>query len=166
MHTRSRTTISFIIAYVNNYLVYIGIVFISYLIYYIIIKKRKDILRMKSRNTFKKGSCELLVLHILNKKGDCYGYELGQIIRDITNEYLSFPEGSMYPVLYKMIDNGYITDYKKQVGKRMTRVYYHIEPSGQDRLEELTQEYLKTTQSIKSILNFDFENLQSEDTLL
>ena len=48
----------------------------------------------------------------------------------------------------------------------MTRVYYHIEPSGQDRLEELTQEYLKTTQSIKSILNFDFESLQSEDTPL
>ena len=108
----------------------------------------------------------MLVLHILNKKGDCYGYELGQIIRDITNEYLSFPEGSMYPVLYKMIDNGYIVDYKKQVGKRMTRVYYHIEPSGQDRLEELTQECLKTTQSIKSILNFDFESLQSEDTTL
>ncbi len=121
---------------------------------------------MKSRNTFKKGSCEMLVLHILSQKGDCYGYELGQIIRDITNEYLSFPEGSMYPVLYKMIDNGYITDYKKQVGKRMIRVYYHIEPSGQNRLEELTQEYLKTTQSIQSILNFDFENLQSEDTSL
>ena len=88
---------------------------------------------MKSRNTFKKGSCEMLVLHILSQKGDCYGY---------------------------------ITDYKKQVGKRMIRVYYHIEPSGQDRLEELTQEYLKTTQSIQAILNFDFKNLQSGDTSL
>ena len=116
---------------------------------------------MTSRNTFKKGSCELLVLHILSKKGDCYGYE---IIRDITNEYLSFPEGSMYPVLYKLIDKGHITDYKKQVGKRLTRVYYHIEPSGQNRLEELTQEYLKTTQSIHDILNFDFQTLQAEDT--
>ncbi len=47
---------------------------------------------MKSRNTFKKGSCEMLVLHILSKKGGCYGYEIGQIIRDITNESLSFPE--------------------------------------------------------------------------
>lgn len=75
--------ISFIIAYVNSCLVYIVINFILCLKYYIIIKKRKDILRMKSRNTFKKGSCELLVLHILNKKGDCYGYELGQIIRDM-----------------------------------------------------------------------------------
>ena len=108
---------------------------------------------MKSRNTFKKGSCEMLVLHILSKKGDCYGYEIGQIIRDITNEYLSFPEGSMYPVLYKLIDSGYITDYKKQV-----------ESSGQNRLEELTQEYLKTTQSIHDILNFDFQTLQAEDT--
>ena len=118
---------------------------------------------MKSRNTFKKGSCEMLVLHILSKKGGCYGYEIGQIIRDITNESLSFPEGSMYPVLYKLIDSGYITDYKKQVGKRLTRVYYHIEPSGQNRLEELTQEYLKTSQSIQNILNFDFKTQQLED---
>ena len=118
---------------------------------------------MTSRNTFKKGSCELLVLHILNNKGDCYGYEIGQIIRDITNEYLSFPEGSMYPVLYKLIDKGHITDYKKQVGKRLTRVYYHIEPSGQNRLEELTQEYLKTTQIIQNILNFDFKSQHLED---
>ncbi len=46
----------------------------------------------------------------------------------------------------------------------MIRVYYHIESSGQNRLEELTQEYLKTTQSIHDILNFDFQTLQSEDT--
>ena len=78
-------------------------------------------------------------------------------------QYLSFPEGSMYPVLYKLIDKGHITDYKKQVGKRLTRVYYHIEPSGQNRLEELTQEYLKTTQSIQNILNFDFKTQQLED---
>ena len=67
----------------------------------------------------------------------------------------------MYPVLYKLIDKGHITDNKKQVGKRLTRVYYHIEPSGQNRLEELTQEYLKTTQSIHDILNFDFQTLQA-----
>lgn len=46
----------------------------------------------------------------------------------------------------------------------MIRVYYHIESSGQNRLEKLTQEYLKTTQSIHDILNFDFQTLQSEDT--
>ena len=45
----------------------------------------------------------------------------------------------------------------------MIRVYYHIESSGQNRLEELTQEYLKTTQSIQNILNFDFKTQQLED---
>ena len=52
---------------------------------------------MDRRDNFKKGSIEMLALKLLSEK-DCYGYELGQIIRDITNEYLSFPEGSMYPV--------------------------------------------------------------------
>ena len=118
---------------------------------------------MKSRNTFKKGSCELLVLHILSKKGDCYGYELGQIIRDITNEYLSFPEGSMYPVLYKMIDNGYISDYKQQVGKRLVRVYYHLEEAGQIRLEDLKKEYYATNQSIQQVLNNDFSEDEADE---
>ena len=37
-------------------------------------------------------------------------------------------------------EQGMISDRKVVVGKRMTRVYYHIEPAGLQRLEELTRE--------------------------
>lgn len=115
---------------------------------------------MNTKNNFKKGSAEMLLLHILHQKGDCYGYEICQIIKEISDGYLSFPEGSMYPALYKLIDNQFISDYKKQTGKRMTRVYYHIEPKGEKRLEELINDYYNTNLNIQKILNFDFHKLE------
>ncbi len=104
----------------------------------------------------------MLLLHILQQKGDCYGYEICQLIRELSGGVLSFPEGSLYPALYKLIDNQYISDYKKQAGKRMVRVYYHIEPAGMERLKALTKEYYETSSGIKKILEYDFSQL--EDT--
>ncbi len=111
---------------------------------------------MSARNSFKSGSCEMLILHILKNYGDCYAYQLSQLIKKTTSNSLSFPEGSLYPAFYKLIDNGYIRDYKKQTGKRMIKVFYSIEPSGIERLDALLQEYYNTTHSIETILNYDF----------
>ena len=80
--------------------------------------------RSKNKSNFKKGSVEMLLLHLLKTEGDCYGYQLSQLINQRSGGVLVIPEGSMYPTLYKLIDNSYITDYKKTVGKRMTPVSY------------------------------------------
>ncbi len=118
---------------------------------------------MRIQNNFKKGAVEMLLLHILTEKGDCYGYQMSQLIKTISEGYLNIPEGSMYPALYKLIERGYITDYKKQVGKRMIRVYYHIETEGMKRLSALIQEYHETNDSIEKILKYDFRNETTEE---
>lgn len=118
---------------------------------------------MSTRNNFKKGSAEMLLLHILQQKGDCYGYEICQLIKEISDGYLTFPEGSMYPALYKLIDNQCISDYKKQVGRRMVRVYYHIEPKGKERLAELTKDYYETNLSIQKVLDYNFHKSEDSD---
>ena len=114
---------------------------------------------MRVQNHFKKGAVEMVLLHILKEKGDCYGYQLSQIIKSASDGYLIIPEGSMYPALYKLIDKGYISDYKKQVGKRLIRVYYHLESSGEKRLIDLLQDYYETKESIEKVLNNKFEDL-------
>ena len=108
----------------------------------------------RSKSNFKKGSVEMLLLHLLKTEGDCYGYQLSQLINQRSNGVLIIPEGSMYPTLYKLIDNKYITDYKKTVGKRMTRVYYHLEESGVQRLAELVEDYKEVTDAIHKIMEF------------
>ena len=111
--------------------------------------------RSKNKSNFKKGSVEMLLLHLLKTEGDCYGYQLSQLINQRSNGVLVIPEGSMYPTLYKLIDNNYITDYKKVVGKRMTRVYYHLEESGKERLNELVDDYKEVDDAIQKIKSFE-----------
>lgn len=108
---------------------------------------------MNGRGNFRRGSVELLVLHLLNQR-DYYGYELTQTIKVQTEGVMDIPVGSLYPALYKLIDKGYISDYKKQVGKRLTRIYYHIEPTGKEHLKMLLEDYYTTSRAIQSILNY------------
>ena len=61
--------------------------------------------------------------------------------------------GIALPGLYKLVDNGLISDEKRQVGKRLTRVYYHMDPEGKDYLNQLIEEYNSLHSGIQSILN-------------
>lgn len=102
---------------------------------------------------------EMLILKILSE-GDTYGYQISQLIRECSNGTITIAEGAMYPVLYRMVEKGYISDYKKKVGKRMERVYYHLEKSGEVVLQELIDEYKKTVNGVLAVLEYDFSNLQ------
>lgn len=112
---------------------------------------------MKAQDNFKKSYLELILLKII-LEGDCYGYQITQLIPQVTSNVIFVPEGSMYPVLYKLIENGYITDYKVKVGKRMERVYYHIEDSGRVYYEEIYASYKRLSEAIDTILNWKKED--------
>ena len=56
---------------------------------------------------------EMLFLKVLEQE-DCYGYQLTQSIQDITNGQIKIAEGTMYPILYKLQDKGYISDSTSQ----------------------------------------------------
>ena len=94
-----------------------------------------------------------MVLYLLSLR-DYYGYELTQILKEQTNGVMDIPVGSLYPALYKLIDAGLISDYKMPAGKRLMRVYYHLEASGKKRLELLLNDYRETHEAINNILNY------------
>ena len=100
---------------------------------------------------FRRGVMSLVILSLL-KREDMYGYQLVQETEKSSGGRLTTQEGSLYPVLYKLLDQGLISDKKVLVGKRMTRVYYHLEPSGEARLKELIREYEDVTQGVFQII--------------
>lgn len=114
----------------------------------------------KNKSNFKRGSVEMLILYLLSLR-DFYGYELTQIIKKYTNGIIDIPVGSLYPSLYKLIDNGLISDYRKKVGKRVIRVYYHLEQEGKERLEILLNDYYATSKAIQGVLNCTVEELRA-----
>lgn len=107
---------------------------------------------MANKSSFKKGSIEMLVLALLNTQ-DCYGYQITQLISEQSDGLISITEGSLYPTLYKLLDKHYISDYKKAVGKRLTRIYYHLEPEGKTYFENLLHDYNEIQTGIQKILN-------------
>ena len=107
---------------------------------------------MGIRDSFKKGSLEMLILALL-KSGDKYGYEISQTIGDRSSSVITIPEGSLYPTLYRLEKDGHISSYKKLVGERRTRAYYHLEASGEERLSVLIFEYNAVSNAIREILS-------------
>ena len=83
---------------------------------------------------YQRGVASLVILSLL-KREDMYGYQLVQEMERQSGGSLSTQEGSLYPVLYKLLEQGFISDRKVLVGKRMNRIYYHLEPAGADYLK-------------------------------
>lgn len=100
----------------------------------------------------KRGVSELVLLRLLAER-DMYGYEMVQELQSRSCGKFTLQESSMYPTLYRLEDRGYITSTKQQVGKRRTRMYYHIEPSGLSYLQESLTEYLSVQEGIRRILD-------------
>ena len=103
-------------------------------------------------NNYRRGVASLVILALL-KQEDMYGYQLVQAFSEQSEGSLTTQEGSLYPVLYKLLEQGYISDYRMQVGKRMTRIYYHMEPAGEAHLQELIREYEIVTQGVMRIIH-------------
>lgn len=104
---------------------------------------------MSKRNSFFK--LEMLFLKILDEK-DCYGYEITHSLKKLTQGKIDVKEGTLYPVLYKFEELGYITSEKRVVGKRMTRVYYHLEPEGKKYLNSIYHEYKSMVETINDFM--------------
>lgn len=108
--------------------------------------------KLHLESTLKKATIELLLLKLLNE-GDMYGYQLSGELKRRSNGQYTILEGSMYPILYRIAENGYISYYEKKVGVRQTRVYYHLEESGKKYLSTLLASYYGYTQVIDFLLN-------------
>lgn len=103
-------------------------------------------------STLKKATIEMLLLKLLSE-ADMYGYQLSQELKKRSNGQYTILEGSMYPILYRMTENGYISFYEKKVGVRQTRIYYHLEGTGSAYLQSLLDSYAKYIQLINYLLD-------------
>ena len=106
----------------------------------------------QNQDNFKRGTAELLVLHLLQTE-DLYGYQITHAFEEKSGGVYTMLEGSLYPILYKLTEAGYISDYVVPAGKKRTRRYYHIEDKGKEYYKEILNEYLQISDSINKILD-------------
>jgi PadR family transcriptional regulator PadR len=106
---------------------------------------------MVKKSNFKKGSVEMLILTLLNDQ-TMYGYQISQEISGRSGNIINIPEGSLYPTLYKLLEENYVADERRLVGKRMSRIYYSITEKGRERLQDLYRDYTQVHKGIKGIM--------------
>ena len=73
-------------------------------------------------------------------------------LRERSHEKFTLLETSMYPTLYRLQDNGYISAREELVGKRRKRTYYHLEPAGRTYFQKIFAEYMTVQQGVQEIL--------------
>ena len=106
---------------------------------------------MTLKINLQKSVAEMLVLSILNN-GTMYGYQLIQELEAQSTGLFSIKEGTLYPLLYRLIDNDMVSFEKKLVGKRRTRVYYNITEDGKEYLQQILKSYQDMVQGVANVL--------------
>lgn len=96
---------------------------------------------------FKKGVLELCVLSMLEKK-DCYGYELVEEI----SKNIDMSEGTIYPLLRRLKDEGYFITYLQESQEGPPRKYYRITDEGRSIKEELADEWTEFVMGVNNIV--------------
>jgi PadR family transcriptional regulator PadR len=85
------------------------------------------------RSQMLKGTLPLLVLGAL-EGGELYGYEIAQRLEAQSSGVVAPSEGSLYPVLYRLLANGAVTAAWRSSDMGPKRRYYQITDSGVEQL--------------------------------
>lgn len=81
------------------------------------------------------GSTDLLILFLIYSK-DMYGYELIQELEARSKGAFLFKEGTLYPILHRLEEDGHLDSYSKKGERGRARKYYSLTDRGQDYLRE------------------------------
>jgi PadR family transcriptional regulator PadR len=95
----------------------------------------------------KKGILELCVLAVIDGK-DCYGYEL---VNEISKN-IEISDGTIYPLLRRLNQEGYFLTYLKESQEGPPRKYYSLTELGRNVKEKLLEEWCSFEDGVNSIV--------------
>jgi PadR family transcriptional regulator, regulatory protein PadR len=99
----------------------------------------------------KRGSLELIVLHLLSP-GEAYGYEVVSKLTAQTNGALEVTDGTLYPVLYRLERAGFVDVRWETPERGVPRKYYSLTAAGREELARLTGEWTAFARAMAKLL--------------
>ncbi len=112
-------------------------------------------------NTLKQGTLDLVLLSIL-ENNELYGLQILQEVNTRTEGAFDFKEGSLYPVLHRMVKAGWVTsNWQPSTTGGLARKYYVLTPSGTDALGRKQKEWRNLRDAIGRLVPFkSLRNIQ------
>lgn len=95
----------------------------------------------------KKGVLEMCVLALLSE-GDNYGYDIAARLAEAVN----MGEGTVYPLMRRMQNDGLVSTYLAESDSGPTRKYYRLTRSGRSALEKQKAEWRIFESAVRKIL--------------
>jgi len=83
-----------------------------------------------------RGNTDSMLLFLIQEHGESYGYRLIREIQDRSGGFFRFKEGTVYPALRKLENEGLIQGAWKRLDSGQERRYYHITARGRDVLRK------------------------------
>jgi PadR family transcriptional regulator, regulatory protein PadR len=114
---------------------------------------------MKQKTDVKQGTLALMVLKTLEVLGSQHGYGIARRIEQISGDLLSVNQGTLYPVLLRLEQEGAIeSDWGASENNRRAR-YYRLTRDGKRQLQSEVQDWRQTTEIIARFLGAKAEDL-------
>lgn len=88
-----------------------------------------------------------LVLAIL-ARGESYGYEIVQRVRELSDGEMEWSDGMLYPVLHWLEKEGYVQARWGESESGRKRKYYSIKPDGKKHLADHKAQWLAVYQTL------------------
>jgi transcriptional regulator len=100
------------------------------------------------------GSLDLLVLKTLSQRGKLHGYGIVLHIQRASGELLQVEEGSLYPALHRMEQNGWISSEWALTETNRKAKYYRLSAAGRRQLQQAEESFEQLVKGVRAMLRY------------
>lgn len=108
----------------------------------------------RARNDILQGTLALLVLRTLDVAGPMHGYAITSHIQDTSADLLRVEEGSLYPALHRMEQDGWLRSSWGMTGKNREARFYSITARGRKQLTAEEASWRRLTEGVSRVLQY------------
>jgi len=108
----------------------------------------------KAKNDILQGTLDLLVLRTLSAAGPLHGYAITAHIRRVSEELLRVEEGSLYPALHRMEQDGWLRASWGTTEKNREARFYDLTAAGKRQLDAERASWTRLTTGVGRILRY------------
>ena len=115
---------------------------------------REEARHMTKPNDLVQGTLGFLLLKILAIE-PMNGWSINQRLKQVSGDVLQVSEGSLYPALHKLEQEGWIiSDWRPSENNRKAK-FYSLTPPGRAQLEKEAADWSRLSTAISGVLNLD-----------
>jgi PadR family transcriptional regulator PadR len=106
------------------------------------------------RNDILQGTLSLLVLKTLASRGKLHGYAITAHIHTASRELLRVEEGSLYPALHRMEQEGLVKAEWGITEKNRDARFYSLTAAGRKQLAAEQESWARLTEGVRGVVQF------------